>query len=437
MFRRNNLPIVAAGLIVAAGSVFGLSGHSSSGTTRWIGNPVVQKVVAQSKSHWKQGRWSSAAKLLAPYATPDNPEALLEFSKLLSRGWGIPRDLDKAREKLLLAVQHDFPKRGEAAFELAKVYRGSAGDDCARIAFEWFTKAVQWGFHKAHAELGRHHARGIGVDVDLKAALHHYEIAARNGAANSLLSFIKLVSRRDRPDTTLPAIVDLVSRVIPLLEQEALAGRGSSAKVLGRLYRDGVVVDASKVKARLWAKRGAELGDTGAMCDWALLVLNDQPKLVDIERSLKMLRQASELNNAGATTELGRLHLAEKFGLKRQGAVALFERGIEAAHPGAMLEMARLRQRGDLIEQNVTTALELAERAAALGHSGSKRFLEQLKQARQLDPARSTATVPSVPIKKVQAENLRPIADQSKMNSTQKIKALTGATTITRFGGKG
>ena len=187
--------------------------------------------------------------------------------KLLSRGWGVIRDLDKAREKLLLAVQQEFPNRGEAAFELAKVYRQSSGEDCARIAFEWFSRAADWGVSKAHIELGRHHVRGIGVPVNMKRALHEYQAASEKGSATALLSFLHLVGKDTEQIGKLPPIDQLVGDAISLLEQEAMHGKATSAKALGHLYLGGSLKERDEEKAKIWFLRSANLGDSGAMTE--------------------------------------------------------------------------------------------------------------------------------------------------------------------------
>ena len=176
--------LIAAGLLAATSSLVLLPKSSVPAANATAANPVVAKVLSDARKHRSKGRYAKAAALLKDHATPGNPLVLLNYGKLLARGWGVPKNLDEAREKLLMAVQHDFPKRGEAAFELGRVYRQSVGPDCDRIAFEWFVESAKAGHVKAHAELGRHYARGIGVPVDIHNALKHYRIAARSGAAN-------------------------------------------------------------------------------------------------------------------------------------------------------------------------------------------------------------------------------------------------------------
>lgn len=427
------LAVAFAGAVGASAALFFLPSQSRPVSVSINANPVVKQTLKDARKLQAGGKWKQSAELLRPYATSQNPYVLLEYGKLLSRGWGVPRNLEKAREKLLLAVQQDFPKRGQAAFELAKVFRKSSGRDCARIAFEWFTKAANWGFSKAHAELGRHHARGIGVPVNFRRALDEFQIASRSGSAGALISFLKLISKDPKLGRGLPSLDELVADAIPLLEREALKGRASSAKALGRLYLDEALLKPNKAKAEVWLRRGADLGDSGAMCDLALLLLEGLPARSNVTLALEMLRQAVALKNAGATTELGRLHLNERFGLKREGAVDLFKKGIWAAHPGSMFEMARLHLTGELVVKSEERARALLKRGAALGHEGSSRLLRKL----------SNPEIQNKPVAKSSAAQGSSLPGKRRLSGTRSQnnillnRPLNGATVITPFGRKG
>lgn len=379
-----NLPIT--GITCALFCFISLSGVMKPTPIMWKSDPTAKSAVSQARAHMKKARWDRAAVLLSAHANASNPIVLLELGKLLSRGWGIPRSLDKARDTLLVAVQHDFPKRGQAAFELAKVFQKSTDEDCERLAFEWFSKSVLWGFGKAHGDLGRHYARGIAVDQNMQKALHHYQLAAQYGSAKSLLSFIHLLQREPNLGNGLPATEILLGLAVPQLEIEALNGKSSSAKALGRLYLRGRLIPPNKTNAELWLRRSANMGNSGAMADLAKILLSDTPSKIEIQQALKLLETAGRLHDGGAQTASGRLYLSGKHGLDPNRAIVLFQRGIDNAHPGAMLEMAKLLLLGKHVEKNVAKALKLLKRGASLGHKGSKRLLQKTRKKLKQKP---------------------------------------------------
>ena len=431
--RSGVIALVLAGLVSAAATLTYLPVHITEATAVEKSNPVLTRALKRMRKLQANGQWKAAAQEIQQFATPDNPEALLEYGKLLAKGWGVARDLDEAREKLLLAVQQDFPKRGQAAFELAKVYRQSSGKDCARIAFEWFAKSANWGFQKAHVELGRHHARGIGVPVNLTAALSEFKIASEYGSARAMISFLRMISQHPELGNDLPPLRELVNNALPAIKQEALAGKAASAKVLGRLYLDNALLDQNKAKARYWLQKSSDLGDSGAMVELALLTVDGLPSQTDVQSALKWMNRAIALKNPAAYTELGRLHLTGKFGLKPKGAPAFFAKGMNAAHPGSMLELGRLHLSGKLVAKSESRGRELLQRSAALGHEGAKRLLQQFDGEKP----------PTVKVRadlKIDPQSLRlPVQPVAKKQTKPKTfqHPLNGATVITPFGTRG
>ena len=396
MAQPDNRPLIAANL-----ATFALFGALCTCAVLWMRvpelgktpplDPVVTEHLNQARGLQKLGKWHEAGEIIERYAHQGYPRALFHHAKILTRGWGVAPDLEKARLALLRAVQFKFSLRGEAAYELGLLYQRASGPDCGRIAVEWFLKALDWGYKKAHVQLAKHFSRGIGVDQDLARAALHYDAAAKAGFEAVSLKFARLLQKGANGIEKDPerAIV-LAESAIASLKVKARSGSGSSAKTLGRLYRDGEFVRRSTDKAFYWLRHASHLGNPGAMHDLAnLLLAGKRPEKSALE-AIGWLKRAAEAGHGGAMTKLGRLHLAEKFGLKDTGAVAWFKRGVEAAHAGAMEELARICAEGKLAPKNMDGALKLAKRGSKLGHTGSKTLLrELLAQAAKSESTRS------------------------------------------------
>ncbi len=342
-------------------------------------DPLVTEQLNQARGLQKVGKWADAAEIIERYAHQGYPRALFHHGKILARGWGVEPDLEKARMALLRAVQFDFPLRGETAFELGRLYQRSSGPDCNRIAVEWFLKALDWDYEKAHVQLAMHFTRGIGVAADQRRALFHYEGAMRAGFEAASLTYARILlrGRYGVPKDPVRA-QDLADAAIKALDVKARSGSASAAKILGRLFRDGEFVESSTKTALSWFRRSGELGDAGAMHDLANLLLAEDPDGADAEEAIAWLNRAAALGHGGAMTKLGRLHLKEAHGLEKTGAVAWFRQGVQAAHGGAMEELARIRAEGKLAPKDLDGALKLARRGSELGHTGSKNLLQAL-----------------------------------------------------------
>ena len=376
---RKSLSLMCAGVISAVGIFYLLTIPSLQTDVNVTENPVAIKTLKEAKNQQKKGRLGKAARLLEKFATIDHPKILLEFARMQARGLGIPQDLESARVNLLLAVQQEFPDRGYAAYELAWVYERSTGDDCTRIAYEWYTKAAEWGFTKAHAELGRMAAQGLGVAVDLHKALAHYQAGAKTGSARAMLKFIRLVQKRSDLHESMPDIDAMAASVIPLLEDEAFSGNAASAKALGRLYLDGGLLPVDLMNAELWLRRSVRLGDIGAMAELATLLLRDRSNQQIVQQAKALLDHAVSLQHSGAMTELGRLYLDPDIELDRAKAAELFKLAAKARHAGGMLELARLHLAGDLVPKDDAFAIDLLKKGAAAGHKGSITLLKSVE----------------------------------------------------------
>jgi TPR repeat protein len=378
--------IISSFLIVGALSTAiitsALNLHNSSNNLLYEPDPVTQKEIAQARAYGKENDWSKAAEILRRNAVGANVQAKYEYAMLYAKGWGVTRDLEKARNLLLQAVQSPFKDRARAAFELGRVYRMSKGEDCARISFEWFNKAAQWGYLKAHSDIGKSYARGIGVNQDVELALKHYRIAATQSASTAVLPLVELLATGS---STVPAdpdkAIEILNEFMPRLEEAARGGDARAARSIGRLYVTSQLVEPNEEKALKWLSMASSLGDAIAMHDMALLVMETKKHFAEKEEVLGLLQESINRNYAAAITTLGRLHLKSKFGLPERKAVDLFKQGVAAGHTGSMEELGRLYFQGKYVQHDLEKARELAKLGAGLKHSGSKKLLEEIIKA--------------------------------------------------------
>ncbi|WP_298981736.1 tetratricopeptide repeat protein [uncultured Roseibium sp.] len=344
-------------------------------------DPTIEEMIKQARGLQKVGRWDAAADLLTQLANDGHPVALYHLGRAYKNGWGVEADLAQARLIFMEAVRYSFSFRGETAYELGRLFQRSSGERCAEIALQWFKKALVWDYPKAHVQLAKHYERGIGTERNLPAAFDHYEQAAIHGYPSSTINYARiLLTGRYGTIADLERAAFWASRAIEGLEKKARDGSASSAKTLGRIFRDGEFLPADLSQAKDWFLRSADLGDAGAMHDLGQMILASDPDEDSIQNALNWLRLAAKAEHGGALTALGRLHLREVYGLPSQEAVDFFERGVDVGHPGAMEELGRLYAVGQHVPQDRTKALELAGKGADRGHQGSARLLKEIQK---------------------------------------------------------
>jgi TPR repeat protein len=262
-------------------------------------------------------------------------------------------------------------------------------------------KALAWDYSKAHVQLAKHYERGIGTERDLASAFHHYEQAAIAGYPSSTINYARILLTGRYGVTPDPERARFwAERAIAGLEQKARDGSASSAKTLGRIYRDGEFMETDRTLAKDWFLRSANLGDAGAMHDLAQMLIALSPNEDDVEEALKWLRLAATAEHGGALTALARLHLKEKFELEPEAAVELLERGVAVGHPGAMEELGRLFAEGSYVPQDRSKAIDLARKGSDRGHQGSTSLLQELLQENEANLTTIQKSAPQHPAKK-------------------------------------
>lgn len=363
-------------------------------------DPSVTERINQARGLQKVGKWKDAADILSNLTEEGHPIAMYHLGRAFKNGWGVEADFTHARHLFKSAARFGFTYRGEVAYEIGRLYQRSAGDDCNRIALEWFLKSLSWGYPKAHVQLAKHFERGLGVVRNLDLSFQHYEKAAIAGYPSSTINYARILLRGKYGTKPMPdRALFWAERAMTGLAKKARDGSPSAAKSLGRIYRDGEFADRDTASALEWFNRAAELGDPGGMHDLAMFMLSEE-NLVrigrgtvqteqgesnsNVELALSWLKLAAEAKHGGAMTALGRLHLAERHGLRGAGSVAYFQRGVVVGHPGAMAELARLHVLGKYVKQDRQRALYLAQKGADRGHAGSATLLKELT-----DPDRS------------------------------------------------
>jgi len=372
--------LAAVAAVIGASGLYALAAPSPAASSKSARiDPTIEEQIKQARGLQKVGKWNEAADILTQLASDGHPVALYHLGRAFKNGWGVEPDLEQARVLFLEAVRYSFAFRGETAYELGRLFQRSSGEDCAHIALQWFHKALEWDYTKAHVQLAKHYERGIGTERDLTAAFHHYELAAIAGYPSSTINYARILMHGRYGIEPDPAqALFWAERAIAGLEKKARDGSASAAKTLGRIYRDGEFAPRNTQSAADWFLRSAELGDAGAMHDLGHMVLSGEPSAEDIQSALEWFRIAAKAGHGGALTNLGRLHLKAAHGLDPKGAVDLFNRAVDVGHPGAMEELAKLYAAGDLVEQDLEKAMSLARKGADRGHQGSKKFLQTL-----------------------------------------------------------
>ena len=180
---------------------------------------------------------------------------------------------------------------GEACFN---------GDDTEvnfEEAFRWFGEAAIRGNATAQFNVGLFYAKGFLVERDLEKAAKWMDLADENGdedAANCARQYRAAIRDRDRAEKgDADAAASLATFYMGLAgslcqagpskdyaeslkwaEAAAAAGNAEGLYLLGLAYEHGRGVETDMPKAVGYYKKGVDLGHPGAMCNYAVCILN-------------------------------------------------------------------------------------------------------------------------------------------------------------------
>jgi serine/threonine protein kinase/TPR repeat protein len=153
------------------------------------------------------------------------------------------------------------------------------------------------------------------------------------------------------------------------LEQAADAGETSACLILGQAYEHGQGVEPDRETALAWYRQGSEAGvGRCSVAAGLLLAAEDDPDARSEARDLLEAGFSAIQTNRTASraclTALGRLYLGVAPRDSARGVECL-ERAASMGATGAMIELARLFERGDVLERDDEAALNWLERATA------------------------------------------------------------------------
>ncbi len=165
-----------------------------------------------------------------------------------------------------------------AYLSLGNLYK-QAATDAEHIAqsHHWFQKAAgSFEFFKAQAEkgdpdaqlsLGRCYQYGVGVEIDLLAAFHCFELAAKQGNAHAQCNVGGFYQKGEA------GIEKNIVKAVQYWEQAATQGHIVAQCSLGRVYALGLGVKKNPQTALRYYQMAAGQGDRGALYDLGVLYM--------------------------------------------------------------------------------------------------------------------------------------------------------------------
>ncbi|MCU0751112.1 MAG: sel1 repeat family protein [Akkermansiaceae bacterium] len=215
-------------------------------------------------------------------AAPANEQCYLDAQAIISAGG----DMTRARSLFEQAALEGHAKaRGVLGYMQLTGTGGSKDEASALINLKAASDA---GIASAMVNLGSMYEKGLGVPVDMPAALTAYEKAAAAGSPEGRKRVIDIFYfGRDgmAPD---------FAKALPFVQAAANEGDAHACNLLGTMHEFGQAVETDLGKALHWFRIAAMKGELKAQCNLGRLLRQTSTLQADLLEAYRWIRLSAE-----------------------------------------------------------------------------------------------------------------------------------------------
>lgn len=311
--------------------------------------------------------------------------ACYSLAMLYLRGQGVERDDGRAYGLFLRSYDGGNPY---AAYELGKLCEAGRGTVRNPEKAQNYYRAAFLGFinmeKKAKDDtlwyrIGCMYLHGIGTEPDEEQAERYLQKAYKYGNTHAAYQLARLYIRQEtqklREDPEATPDYEKIIKAVKWLEEAARQENPFADYALGRLYKEGVLLEKDMEKAVFHLQRAADAGNSFAQYQLGKIYLDEEYK--NIPAAVQYLTLAADQKNELAAYRLGRLYLiGEDLPKNIERALYYLDMSAEAGNQYAQYVLGKLYLIGKEVEQDREKAYEYFSRSAEQGNIYAAYFLE-------------------------------------------------------------
>lgn len=311
--------------------------------------------------------------------------ACYSLAMLYLRGQGVERDDGRAYGLFLRSYDGGNPY---AAYELGKLCEAGRGTVRNPEKAQNYYRAAFLGFinmeKKAKDDtlwyrIGCMYLHGIGTEPDEEQAERYLQKAYKYGNTHAAYQLARLYIRQEtqklREDPEATPDYEKIIKAVKWLEEAARQENPFADYALGRLYKEGVLLEKDMEKAVFHLQRAADARNSFAQYQLGKIYLDEEYK--NIPAAVQYLTLAADQKNELAAYRLGRLYLiGEDLPKNIERALYYLDMSAEAGNQYAQYVLGKLYLIGKEVEQDREKAYEYFSRSAEQGNIYAAYFLE-------------------------------------------------------------
>lgn len=311
--------------------------------------------------------------------------ACYSLAMLYLRGQGVERDDGRAYGLFLRSYDGGNPY---AAYELGKLCEAGRGTVRNPEKAQNYYRAAFLGFinmeKKAKDDtlwyrIGCMYLHGIGTEPDEEQAERYLQKAYKYGNTHAAYQLARLYIRQEtqklREDPEETPDYEKIIKAVKWLEEAARQENPFADYALGRLNKEGVLLEKDMEKAVFHLQRAADAGNSFAQYQLGKIYLDEEYK--NIPAAVQYLTLAANQKNELAAYRLGRLYLiGEDLPKNIERALYYLDMSAEAGNQYAQYVLGKLYLIGKEVEQDREKAYEYFSRSAEQGNIYAAYFLE-------------------------------------------------------------
>lgn len=286
---------------------------------------------------------------------------------------GVERNYDKAIENYNLAMTNYPAYKGEANYNIARLYASRGEDvhaqDYYKEAMKFYDKAAELGNISALNAVGVSYEYGYGREHNGQTAYDYYRKAADSGNVTAMRNIGRLYRYGKDP------LQENIDEAYNWYKKAADAGDGYAMNIIGNIYLYGEYGNNGDEKdykaARQWYEKAAEYGYIDAYSSLGDIYLYGYGEEKNVDKALEQYQKGIDLGSTSCMVQIGYYYGAVKEEQDYNEAFKWYMKAVNAGDEVAMYNVGLYYANGWAVDKDYNEAARFYRMAENEGYANA------------------------------------------------------------------